>query len=126
MMNEYGKNYIGNLHFEEARAIFMMLTRMIDVKANFKNKYRNLECEICHEEENTQHLFRCKKYEDLNRYIKGETLQSTLRNNKEIDIANVLKEIIKRKDKERDEEKQKKKSSTAPLTIGLSFPDGRE
>ena len=92
MKDEYSKNYIKNLHFEEARAIFMMLTRMIDVKANFKNKCRNLECETCPvEKKNTQHLFRCNKYQDLNRNIKGQTLQSTLRNNKEIDIANVLK-----------------------------------
>ena len=61
MMNEVSRNYLENFHFEEARAIFMMLTRMIDVKANFKNKYRNLECEICRIEENTQHLFKCKK-----------------------------------------------------------------
>ena len=47
MLNEVNRNYLENFHFEEARAIFMMLTRMIDVKANFKNKYRNLECEIC-------------------------------------------------------------------------------
>ena len=47
MMNEVDRNYLENFHFEEARTIFMMLTRMIDVKANYKNKYRNLECEIC-------------------------------------------------------------------------------
>ena len=38
MMKEYNKNYIENLNFEEARAIFMMLTSIIDVKANFKKK----------------------------------------------------------------------------------------
>ena len=74
MMNDYNKNYIENLHFEEARAIFMMLTRMIDIKSNFKNKYRNrnLECEICSLEDNTQHLFKCKRYHDLNEKSKGE------------------------------------------------------
>ena len=53
MMNEVNRKYLENFNFEEARAIFMMLTRMIDVKANFKNKYRNLECEICKIEGNT-------------------------------------------------------------------------
>ena len=67
MMSEYRKDYMEKLHFEEARAIFMMLTRMIDVKTNFKNKHRNLECEICQTEENTHHLFKCKKYQDLNK-----------------------------------------------------------
>ena len=91
MMNEYNKDYIKNLHFEEAQAIFMMLTRMIDIKSNFKNKYRTLECDICRVEDNTQHLFKCKKYEELNRKIKGESLQEILRKNNVNDIASTLK-----------------------------------
>ena len=127
MMNEYNTKYIENLNFEEARAIFMMLTRMIDVKANFKNKYRNLECEICGIEDNTQHLFKCKRYQELNERIKGETLQEILRNNNVKDIASILKEIIRKKDVKRKEEKSKKKPpNTAPLPLGLSLPDGRE
>ena len=125
MMSEYRKNYIEELHFEEARAIFMMLTRMIDVKTNFKNNHKNLECETCKTEENTHHLFKCTKYQDLSKNIKGETLQSVIKNNKEIEVANALKEIIKRRELER-EEKQKTKQTTAPLPMGLSLPDGRE
>ena len=126
-MNEISRNYLENFHFEEARAIFMMLTRMIDVKANFKNKYRNLECEMCKVEENTQHLFKCKKYQEVNERIKGESLQEVLRNNNAKDIARMLKEVIMKKDAERKKEKPKKKSSnTAPLPLGLSLPDGRE
>lgn len=124
MMSEYSNEYMEKLHFEEARAIFMMLTRMIDVKTNFKNNHRNLECEICQTEEDTHHLFKCKKYQDLNKNIKGETLQAVIKNNKEIDVAKVLKEIIKRRKLER-EEKQKIKQTTAPLHQGLSLPDGR-
>ena len=128
MMNDYNKNYMENLYYEEARAIFMMLTRMIDIKANFKNKYinRNLECEICNMEDNTQHLFKCKRYHDLNEKIKGETLPEVLKNNSEKELANVLKEIIRRKENEREEENLKKKvTNTAPLPTGLSLPDGR-
>ena len=128
MMNDYNKNYMENLYYEEARAIFMMLTRMIDIKANFKNKYRNrnLECEICSVEDNTQHLFKCKRYHDLNEKIKGETLPEVLKNNSEKELANVLKEIIRRKENEREEENLKKKvTNTAPLPTGLSLPDGR-
>ena len=103
IMNEYNKRYIEKFHFEEARAIFMMITRMIDVKANYKNKYRSLECETCKVEENTQHLFKCKKYHDLNEKIRGETLQEILKNNNEEAIAKVMKEIIGRKDDEKKE-----------------------
>ena len=76
---------------------------MIDIKANYKNKYRSLECETCKVEENTQHLFKCKKYHDLNGKIKGETLQEILKNNNEEVIAKVMKEIIQRKDEEKKE-----------------------
>ena len=69
-MEEYNKKYMEKFHYEEARAIFMMITRMIDVKANYKNKYRNLECEICKVKENIEHLFKCKKYHDLNEKTK--------------------------------------------------------
>ena len=102
-MNEYNIRYKENFHFEEARAIFMMITRMIDVKANYKNKYRSLECETCKVEENTQHLFKCNKYHDLNEKIRGETLQEILKNNNEEAIAKVMKEIIGRKDDEKNE-----------------------
>ena len=97
----------------------MMLTRMIDVKSNFKNNHRNLECETCQTEENTHHLFKCRKYQDLSKDIKGETLQSVIKNNKEIEVAKVLKEIIKRRELER-EEKRKAKQTTAPPPLGLN------
>ena len=126
MMEEYNKNYLENLHFEEARAIFMMLTRMIDVKANFKNKYKNLECDTCKVEENTHHLFKCERYHDLNRNIKGETLQEVLNNNNEDKIAKFIKEIIERKTNEtKGNETKKNQLNTAPLPIGLSLLDRR-
>ena len=127
MMKDYNKKYLENLDYEEARAIFMMITRMIDVKANFKNKHKNLDCEICNTEENTYHLFKCKKYQELNEKIKGNNIQEVLSINTEIEIATFLKEVIRRKEKESKEEKPKKKSAnTAPLSLGLSLPDGRE
>ena len=39
----------------------MMITRMVQIKSNYKNKYKNIECETCNIEENTLHLFKCKK-----------------------------------------------------------------
>ena len=112
IMYEYNNKYIESLHYEEARAIFMMITRMIDVKANFKNKYRNIECEICKVEENTEHLSKCQKYIDLNEKIRGGTLQEILKINKEDDIAKIIKEIIKRKNNENKAENTRKKQQT--------------
>ena len=57
MIHDYNNKYLENLHFDEARAIFMMLTWMIVIKSN----YKNIECETCNIEENTLHLFKCKK-----------------------------------------------------------------
>ena len=114
-----------NPHYEEAKAIFMMITRMVDVKDNYKNKYKNLGCEICKVEENTEHLFKCKKWHDLNEKIKGGTLQEVLRNNQEEYIARIIKEIIRRIKKQKETENTKSKTNTVPLDRGLSLPDGR-
>ena len=102
------KKYLENLNFNEARAIFMMLSRMIEVKSNFKNKYRTLECETCCVEENTQHLFKCNKYLNMNKKFKGESLEDIIKKNKETDIAYFLKEIIERHENEKKEEKSLK------------------
>ena len=92
-----------------------------------KNKYRNIECKICKVEENTEHLFKCQKYLDLNEKVRGGTLQEILKNNKEDDIAKIIKEIIKRKnDENKTENTRRKTTNTAPLFMGLSLPDGRE
>ena len=123
MMHEYNKKFIENLKFEEARAIFMMITRMIDVKANFKNKYKNLECNVCKMEDNTLHLFKCTKYKDLNESIQGETFEELIRSNDEKDLARTVKEIIKRQ--ENENKIMLKQPDTAPLLAGLSLPDGR-
>ena len=67
-----------------------------------------------------------KKYQELNEKIKGNNIQEVLSINTEIEIATFLKEVIRRKEKESKEEKPKKKSAnTAPLSLGLSLPDGR-
>ena len=36
MTNKYNKKYLENFHFAEATTMFMMLTRIIDVKTNLK------------------------------------------------------------------------------------------
>jgi hypothetical protein len=51
-----------NMSILEAKFIFLVRTRMLDVKANFKNKYRNnVKCANCDEEETQAHLLFCSK-----------------------------------------------------------------
>ena len=103
--------------------VFMMLTGMIDVKANFKNKYNNLECEICNVKDNTQHIFSCKKYQDLNENIILKKSWKIMKKH----ILHILLRKLSKEKKEREEEKIRKKStSTTPLPKGLSLRDGRE
>ena len=45
---------------EEAREIFKLRCRVTDVKANYKGKYENIDCQECHEEENQKHIINCK------------------------------------------------------------------
>ena len=48
---------------EDAITIFKLRSRMTDVKANFRGRYENVECQLCDEkeEETQQHIFLCKK-----------------------------------------------------------------
>ena len=48
-------------------------------------------------EENTHHIFKCKKFQDVNEKIKGESLKEVLKNKNKNEIAMVKKEIIRRK-----------------------------
>ena len=58
----------------EAREIFKMRCRVTDVKANFRGKYENFECELCNEnlEENQEHIMTCKI---LNRFENEKILE---------------------------------------------------
>ena len=58
----------------EACEIFKLRCRVTDVKANFKGKFENIECELCneHEEENQKHILHCKK---LNKTENEKTME---------------------------------------------------
>ena len=45
----------------EAKFIFLVRTRMLDVKSNFKNKYHDVTCPNCTEEDTQSHLLFCDK-----------------------------------------------------------------
>jgi len=42
-------------------------------------------------EENTHHIFKCKKFQDVNEKIKGESLKEVLKNKNKNEIAMVKK-----------------------------------
>merc|ERR1711874_191945 len=47
-LNEYNKEYMSKLNFNEARMIFLLKSNMVETKANFKGQFKNdLKCEIC-------------------------------------------------------------------------------
>ena len=82
----------------------MMLTRMVDLKSNYKNRYKNLDCETCIVGENTLNLFKCKKYLNMNKEFKGNTLKKIITKNKEKDIAKFQKQVFRRHEKEKEED----------------------
>ena len=47
-------NYMNKLTRNEVSTIFKARTRMLDIKNNFRNKYRTLKCRKCEEETETQ------------------------------------------------------------------------
>ena len=47
-------SYLYKLPKEQARAVFMARTRMIEVKTNYKNMYTNTICRVCGLKEETQ------------------------------------------------------------------------
>ena len=53
-----------NLKDEEKITLFKLRVREIDVKANYKNKYNNLKCDLCNspsDEEDQYHLLQCDR-----------------------------------------------------------------
>ena len=58
------KEYLVKLPFNEARAIFMLRTRMLPTKDNFKGRW-GTECVYCGNVESDVHLFTCAGYNDL-------------------------------------------------------------
>ena len=62
----------------EAKLLFQLRSRMVEVKINFRNKYVNLQCPICETENDTQeHVFQCKELlKHLNILASSEILYS--------------------------------------------------
>ena len=61
------KEYMESKSINQVRDLFRIRTHMVKgFKANFKNMYRDTECEGCHEMVDSQsHAMICSAYEDL-------------------------------------------------------------
>lgn len=70
-------NYTNDLNRETTSLIFKARTRMLDIKTNYRNKYKNdLTCRLCKQEEETQeHVFsECEETERMNIRIDKDLL----------------------------------------------------
>ena len=53
------------INSQEAKFIFHLRSRMVDVRANLSERYSDLLCPLCHREEDTQkHLLECPNLDD--------------------------------------------------------------
>ena len=101
---------------------------MIKVKANFKNEYAGqIKCEWCKDEdETTQHIFKCKEYDDIYKEINVEnSVEETLMRNNIEKTALITRKIMeKRKAKLEIKRFHRNQPTTAPPCTGSSPPDG--
>ena len=59
---------------QEAKAIFQLRCRMLDVRVNFSGSYTDLNCPLCKKKEDSQkHLLDCEKL-----VVKGEIARNVL------------------------------------------------
>ena len=69
--------YMDILTRREASTIFAARTRMIDVKTNYRNKYKDTKCRMCNTEEETQkHIF--EECRNINRNETGKITEEEI------------------------------------------------
>ena len=71
-------DYLLQLPSHLARLVFKDKTRMLDIKINYKRKYKNcLHCPFCSEYDETfEHIFKCNAGLKVPKQLKDFTLQS--------------------------------------------------
>ena len=72
-------DYLLQLPSHLARLVFKAKTRMLDIKINYKRKYKNgLHCPFCSEYDETfEHIFKCNAGLRVPKQLKDFTLQSS-------------------------------------------------
>ena len=61
-MQNYSKPNSEKMTQDEAKEIFRLRSKVTEVKANFRGKHGNMECEQCNEEETKEHILTCKNF----------------------------------------------------------------
>ena len=71
------KKYLIELSPKHAKTILLARLRMIDIKTNFKNKYNDLKCSFCSDNDETlDHLIVCKKLPENCKILKMFTVDT--------------------------------------------------
>ena len=89
------KKYLVELPFNEARAVFMLRSRMFPTKNNFKGRWGS-ECAYCGNVESDIHLFSCAGYNDLLGDVKMDIFFSLEATMDELLGAQKLVKVIER------------------------------
>ena len=77
----------------------MVHSDIIEVKAKYKGSHKDTKCEACNkDEETTEHLIKCPKYEDITKELKNKSsVRNLLKENKPIYIAIAFEKILEKK-----------------------------
>ena len=101
IMQDYlSPNTLSNL---EAKFIFLLRTRMLEVKANFKNKHADLLCVACNGCEETQeHIMSCNELKSRTNVVQDMPIYNDLFGNdldKKVLVSKLIKENFTTKKK---------------------------
>ena len=89
---------------EQAQFTFMIRSRMLDIKCNYKGQYTDMLCPVCGKHEDSQeHLMVCEELNDMNTVVAQIPEYSSLFGpslDKLVQISSIIREnYSKRKDK---------------------------
>ena len=94
------KEYLYVLEPDEAHTILRARLGMTEVKANYKNKFKEINCKNCGETEDLKHLLTCNETEEIVNFAENlKNILWTEAENPRINIENLknLAQLITRK-----------------------------
>ena len=87
-----GKKYLSELHFNDARLIFMARYRMLPTKCNFPGRWGDTCCNVCGSNDTDEHIISCPGYSDI---VDHEIHYTMLWNKKVLNDMDLLRKIAK-------------------------------
>ena len=91
------KRYLLELPFDEARVVFMLRTKMLPTRMNFRGRWGDTKCKLCGDDNSDVHLFWCAGYKDLVQNTKYEMFfDDKCKTEKLSEGAKCLSRIVKR------------------------------